>query len=177
MTTDLPALTEASVPEAVTAPSEGPRPEVQQRVLRQFRQLFSAVRRHFQTMEKLSGIGGAQVWALSLIAHSPGIGVNRLASVMDVHQSTTSNLVRSLVERGLVHSERSERDRRSVELYVLPEGQKILRKVPGPYAGVLPSALSRLDADTLLALERHLATLIGQIDVDDRAARQPLATM
>lgn len=177
MTTDPPARTQESGPEPLPARSDGPRVEASQRVLRQFRQLFSAVRRHFLSMEKVSGIGGAQIWALSLIAQSPGIGVNPLAAVMDVHQSTASNLVRSLVERGFVHSERAARDRRSVELYVLPEGQKLLRKVPGPYAGVLPGALARLDADTLLALERNLAALIREIDVDDRAARQPLATM
>ena len=36
-------------------------------VLRQFRMLFNAVRRHFHRLEKQAGIGGANVWALSLI--------------------------------------------------------------------------------------------------------------
>ena len=101
------------------------------RVLRQFRLIFSTIRRHFQTMEKQSGIGGAQVWALSLVAQHPGLGVTRLADLMDIHQSTTSNLVKSLIKSGLLHSEKSVHDRRVVELYVLPEGLKLLKKIPG----------------------------------------------
>jgi predicted transcriptional regulator len=56
-------------------------------------------------MEKQSGIGGAQVWALSLVAQHQGLGVTKLAELMDIHQSTTSNLVRSLIKSGLLHSE------------------------------------------------------------------------
>ena len=37
------------------------------RVLRQFRLIFSSVRRHFQLIEKSAGVGGAQIWALSLV--------------------------------------------------------------------------------------------------------------
>ena len=39
-------------------------------VLRKFRQVFNAVKNHFQQLEKKVGIGGAQVWALSLM-HCP----------------------------------------------------------------------------------------------------------
>ena len=35
-------------------------------VLRQFRQVFNAVKSHFQQVEKTVGMGGAQVWALSI---------------------------------------------------------------------------------------------------------------
>ncbi|HEX7688461.1 MAG TPA: helix-turn-helix domain-containing protein, partial [Burkholderiaceae bacterium] len=72
------------------------------RVLRQFRQVFNAVKTHFQQVEKSVGMGGAQVWALSLVRDRPGLGVRALAEAMAVHQSTASNLVRGLVERELV---------------------------------------------------------------------------
>lgn len=44
-------------------------------VLRQFRVIFNAVKVHFRQVERESGLGGAQVWALSVVAESPGIGV------------------------------------------------------------------------------------------------------
>ena len=65
-------------------------------MLRQFRVVFNAVRTHFQQVEKKVGIGGAQVWALSVIRRTPGAGVNSLAQAMNIHQSTASNLVRQL---------------------------------------------------------------------------------
>lgn len=147
------------------------------RVLRQFRLIFNTVRRHFQTMEKQSGIGGAQVWALSLVAQHQGLGVTQLADLMDIHQSTTSNLVKSLIKIGLLHSEKSMHDRRVVELYVLPDGLKLLKKIPGPFAGVLPHALQRMDEATLLQLELHLTALINRLEVDEQAAQTPIAMM
>jgi DNA-binding MarR family transcriptional regulator len=83
-------------------------------VLRQFRVVFNSVKTHFQQVEKKVGVGGAQVWALSLIREHPGIGVTELARRMDIHQTTASNLVRSLVGAELVLAERKGSDRRAV---------------------------------------------------------------
>lgn len=147
------------------------------RVLRQFRQVFNAVKTHFQNVEKLSGIGGAQLWALSAIAEHPGRGVNDLAVAMDIRQSTASNLVKGLVEKGLVNAARDGPDRRAVQLTILPPARQILAKAPGPFTGVLPGALARLDPRTLRRLEEDLAALIETLGADERAASTPLADM
>ncbi|HZV93408.1 MAG TPA: MarR family winged helix-turn-helix transcriptional regulator [Caldimonas sp.] len=145
------------------------------RVLRRFRLVFNAVKSHFQHIEKASGIGGAQVWALSIIGERPGLGVTDLARAMDVHQSTASNLVRSLVERGLVDTTRAGPDRRAVQLRLLAAGRRVLRRAPPPLTGVLPQALARLDEATLRRLDHDLAELIAVLDTDHDAAHQPLA--
>lgn len=147
------------------------------RVLRQFRLIFSSIRRHFQTIEKVAGVGGAQIWALSLIAQSPGMAVTQLAQAMDIHQSTASNLVRALLKAGFIHNEKSVQDKRVAELYPLPEGLKLLKKVPGPYTGVLPMALTELAPETLSNLERDLDALIKKLDVDEASAQTPMALM
>lgn len=152
-------------------------PEAHLRVLRQFRLVFSSVRKHFQAMEKRAGIGGAPIWAMHLIAKLPGIGVTQLAQAMDIHQSTASNLVRGLVKSGLIVSEKSTQDKRVVELYPLPEGLKLLKKVPGPYSGVLPQALSEMDAQTLQELEQNLNALLQKMNIDERSAQTPMAMM
>src|SRR4051812_28653448 len=87
---------------STSAPSGSDIGEPAARVLRRFRIVFNAVKTHFQQVEKKAGLGGAQIWAPSIIRSSPGIGVNDLARGMDVHQSTASNLVKTLVERELV---------------------------------------------------------------------------
>ncbi len=145
------------------------------RVLRRFRLVFNAVKAHFQQVEKTAGIGGAQVWALSVISAEPGIGVNALARAMDIHQTTTSNLVKLLVAAELVAAEKYGSDRRTVQLRVLPTGARVLRKAPGPFAGVLPESLARLDASTLHRLDADLAALIGELGADERGAGLPLA--
>lgn len=147
------------------------------RVLRQFRRVFNSVKTHFQQVEKQVGIGGAQVWALGVIQAQPGIGVGGLARAMDIHQTTASNLVKALVTAGLVAAEKSGADRRAVQLRVLAAGARLLRKAPGPLAGVLPRALEQLDADTLARLEHDLAALIDLLQADKRSGGIPLAQM
>ena len=146
-------------------------------VLRRFRVVFSAVRSHFQQVESQAGLGGAQIWALSVVRDRPGIGVSGLAAAMDIHQSTASNLVRALVDRGLVATSRAERDRRAVELRLLPPGAQVLAQSPGPFSGVLPEALAQLDGPTLARMEADLARLIELLDADEESAGLPLASM
>lgn len=146
-------------------------------MLRRFRLVFNAVKTHFQQVEKRSGIGGAQLWALSLVRARPGIGVGALAAAMDVHQTTASNLVRSLVEQGLIESHRSGIDKRATQLKVTRPGMRLLARAPGPFSGVLPDALARLDPATLVRLDADLAQLLELLQADKRAARIPLAQM
>jgi DNA-binding MarR family transcriptional regulator len=141
------------------------------RVLRRFRMVFNAVKSHFRAVETKAGVSGAQLWALSVVQEHPDIGVGDLARAMDVHQSTASNLLRPLLEKGLVVAERAGEDRRAVQLRVSARGAKVLAKAPGPFSGVLPEALARLDARTLGRLDRDLAILIQELGVDSRAAK------
>ena len=144
------------------------------RVLRRFRVVFNAVKNHFREVEKKAGVAGAQLWALSVVRDQPGIGVSDLARAMDVHQSTASNLVRTLLERKMVEVRKDAIDRRTVQLHLLPAGSKVLRRAPGPFAGVLPEALAALDAQTLSRLDKDLGTLIDALGVDKRDAGIPL---
>jgi DNA-binding MarR family transcriptional regulator len=145
------------------------------RVLRQFRIVSNAVRSHFRQVEREVGVGGAQLWALSVIERTPGIGVTGLAREMDIHQSTASNLTRTLIERGMVSAGREGVDRRSVALRLLPDGADVLRAAPMPFAGVLPGALASLDAQTLARLEQDLGKLIQVLAADESCGKVPLA--
>lgn len=136
------------------------------RVLRQFRLVFNAVKTHFQQVEKRAGIGGAQVWALSVVHDRPGVGMNDLARAMDIRQPTASNLVKSLVVQGLMEVRKQAPDRRSVQLHLLPAGAKVLQRVPGPFAGVLPQALDSLDEPMLARLEQDLKALLAVLGAD-----------
>jgi len=146
-------------------------------VLRQFRQVFNAVKSHFQQVEKTVGMGGAQVWALSVVREQPGIGVGALARAMSIHQSTASNLVRTLIDREMVVAAKQGADRRAVQLNLLPAGARVLRNAPGPFAGLLPDALKALSPETLARLQTDLDQLIDRIAADEADARVPLSEL
>ncbi len=162
---------------SATLPTEAAPTDAAVLVLRQFRVVFNAVRTHFQQMEKQTGVGGAQVWALSEIQRQPGLGMNGLARAMDIHQSTASNLVRQLVKRGMVRMEKSTADRRSVHLYLEGPALDVLKAVPGPSQGLLPEALRQLPPATLAQLSAGLSQLIPALHADDAAAGIPLANL
>jgi DNA-binding MarR family transcriptional regulator len=146
-------------------------------VLRRFRVVFNAIRSHFKQIEKQVGLGGAQVWALSVIRDQPGIGMGDLAKCMDVHQSTASNLVRALQQNELLRMDKDALDKRHVHLYTTPAARALLAKVPGPLEGVLPAALDELSPQTLQRLDQDLAELIALLKADERAGSIPLAQL
>jgi DNA-binding MarR family transcriptional regulator len=146
-------------------------------VLRRFRVVFNAVRTHFKQIEKQVGLGGAQVWALSIIRDQPGIGMGELARCMDVHQSTASNLARALQHKELIRMDKDAQDKRHVHLYTTPSSLELLARVPGPFEGVLPVALELLSPQTLERLDQDLAELITLLKADEAAGRIPLAQL
>ena len=146
-------------------------------MLQQFRIVFNAVKTHMQQIERGAGASGAQVWALHLIHAQPGIGVSDLARAMSVRQPTASACVKALTQQGLVEARREGVDRRAVQLHVLPKGEQVLSRVPGPFAGVLPEALATLSPATLIGLEAHLAQLIHALGADESAANLPLSDL
>jgi DNA-binding MarR family transcriptional regulator len=172
----MPARRPTATPVA-PAPTDTAAPADPAQVLRQFRVVFAEVRHHFQQIEKQVGIGGAQVWTLSIVGQRPGLGMAELAAAMDVHQSTASNLVRQLLKRGLMRSDRSTLDRRAVEMHLTPEGQALLAQVPGPHEGVLPRALRRLPAPALAQLQSGMTALMAALKADEQAGGIPLAEL
>jgi DNA-binding MarR family transcriptional regulator len=147
------------------------------RVLRQFRVVFNAIKTHFRNVEKAAGIGGSQLWALSVIQQHPGIGVNGLAGKMDIHQTTASNLVKTLLAQGLIEQAKSSTDRRMVTMTLSPAGERSLEKAPMPFAGVLPDALASIDAATLIRLEHDLDILIAALEAGNAGADTPLSDL
>ncbi|WP_374668492.1 MarR family winged helix-turn-helix transcriptional regulator [Ramlibacter sp.] len=145
------------------------------RVLSRLRVACNAMKAHLRDVERHAGLAGAQVWALTVVDSQPGLGVGALARAMDIHQSTASNLVRPLLEGGLIVASRSAEDRRAVELRVTPRGARLLRRLPQPVSGGLPEALQALDTATLRRLDRDLGRLVAVLEapVPARARTRP----
>ncbi len=143
------------------APSGSDQPT---RVLHQFRVVFNSLKAHFQQVERAAGIGGSQVWALSILQDNPGIGVNELADALNVRQPTASIIVGKLSSSGLIDVRREGSDRRSVQLHVSAAGRMLLEESPAPHAGLLPSSLKALNPASLEQIEVLLAELISILE-------------
>lgn len=151
--------------------ADGDAPDI---LLQQFRVVLKAVKSHFRRVEAVTGIGGSQVWALSVVAESPGIGVSELARRLSVRQPTASVLVRHLVQHRMLETVPNPNDRRSLQLYATAAGQLLLQRSPQPFSGVLPKALGQLDTATQERMVQDMARLIQVMGADADAAGTPL---
>ncbi|MDO5653231.1 MAG: MarR family winged helix-turn-helix transcriptional regulator [Brachymonas sp.] len=140
--------------------------------LRSFRQIYAAVRLNYKAVDPETGIGTAQLWALGVIRAHAGIGINALAKTMDLSQPSTSNLAKALQDKGLVRAERSDADKRNVELYCTEQGLDVLTQVPEVFSGGLPMALGKLPPQTLARLHEDLQQLIGLLQVEELETAQ-----
>ncbi len=153
-------------------------PDTAAEVLKQFRIIFRSVKKHFQVIERKCGIGGSQLWALATIVDRPGLRVSELGQSLSIHQSTTSNLVEQMVRLGLIRRERDEEDQRVVRLSATPRGIALLARAPQPLIGLLPDALSHLDAQALEGLHASLGHLLSVMKArDESATHTPLADL
>lgn len=143
--------------------------------LKLFRVIFKTANKHFSLIEKSVGIGGASLWALAEIEKNEAITITQLSRVMSIHQSTASNLIESLVSKGLVEKIRCTKDKRVIYLKVTHLGKSQLAKAPLPHIGILPDALSRMDNADLKQLCNTLQQLINHMHHQDiSSALEPL---
>ncbi len=147
-------------------------------VLKQFRTIYGSVRKHFRQVEAACGVSASQLWLLHEIGREPSLGISALAERLSIHQTTCSQLVDKLAERGFVTKTRSSEDQRRVGLALTPAARSALKSVPGPAEGVLPSALMSLPDDTLCAMQASLERLIRELKRrDPTAAGRPLGEL
>jgi DNA-binding MarR family transcriptional regulator len=145
--------------------------ELAAEVLGRFREVFRAAKLHFAAVQRVAGVSGAQLWALSEINAQPGLRVSDLTQKMSLHQSTVSNLVEKLNSARLLRRVREAGDNRVVRLQLTGAGKKVLARAPNPARGVLPDALDKLDRRSLKKLSSSLESLVKEMKV-----RAPSAT-
>ena len=139
-------------------------------VLRQFRVLLRSIKRHYQWVEEQCGVSGAQLWAMSEIAATPGIKVGELAQQLGVHLSTASNMLRRLEELALIRRTRAARDQRVVRLQLTDKGAGILELAPRPLVGLLQQALADLPQERVDSLHAVLGEIVQLMQFKDTEA-------
>lgn len=146
--------------------------------LKNFRIIFSSVKKHLSRIEAECGISSAQLWVLWELHKVPGLKVTELASRLSIHQSTASNLVEKLVRKSLISKKREDADQRIVRLSLTPSGMEMIMKAPESPWGILRDALDALSVEELMKLQESLQGLVVHIRQKDEAdALTPLAEL
>jgi MarR family transcriptional regulator, organic hydroperoxide resistance regulator len=131
-------------------------------VLKQFRVLLRAMESHYRQVERRSGLGGAQLWALAEIS-AADLTMGDLAARLAIHVSTASNLVRRLEELGLATRTRTRADQRVVRITATAAGRRKLRLAPKPSVGLLQKVLRETPPERLAVLHKELGRLVRRM--------------
>ena len=111
-----------------------------------------------------SGIGPAQLSALSVLVFGGSTTLSRLAEAEQVTPPTMSRIVKALAEAGLVSKRPSGRDRRSLHISATPAGRELMQAARARRIRALTERLEMLPKQDLAALERA-AELMEQVAV------------
>jgi DNA-binding MarR family transcriptional regulator len=124
----------------------------------QFESICTVVAARRKVIESDAGLAPSELGALRAIGSSDDLlTVTGLARTLGIHQSTASNLLKPLMDRGLAAATRSKEDRRALHLKLTARGRRALTRAAGPFGAMLAQRLSSLDDTTLRRLNRDLA--------------------
>jgi DNA-binding MarR family transcriptional regulator len=134
-------------------------------------------------VEKRTGVTGAQLFVLRVLADHPGLSINELARRTMTHQSSVSVVVSRLVTRGLVARVPAADDRRRLIVTLTPRGRLLHRDGPAVAQELIIQAVRGLApghrrglADGLRALTEALGASGGRASMFFEDEERPRAT-
>ena len=136
------------------------------RAMDSLRSLVRAIGASTRTSGKAGGISGAQLFALRQIAASPGIHLVELADRTMARQSSVSELVARLVERGLVARTTGD-DARQVDLALTAKGKRAISESRATAQERLISGLSILPRARKTAIAEGLEAWLAASGLAD----------
>jgi DNA-binding MarR family transcriptional regulator len=142
------------------------------RILRDVRRIVRHVSRYSRRVSQETGLAVPQMLCLRAIADADrgsDVTLARVATTVQISNSTASTLVDKLVRDGLVARARSTRDRRRIDLSLTPEGRQRLDGLSTTLEARTVDRFAALPApereQILWALER-LVDVLGADDLD-----------
>jgi len=133
----------------------------------QFMQLLWAIAHGLETTSKrmnvVLGITGPQRLVLRVVGLFPGISAKELATILHIHPSTLTGMLKRLVAQRLLVRVEAKRDRRRAVLRLSAEGQRANRRVGGTVEAAIAHALRDVSSRERAVTRRVLEGLSRQL--------------
>ena len=136
-------------------------------IMAHFLQIYRYLNRYSRTITREFGISGRQLSALRYLSRSSGATIGELSDYLYVSDSSTSELVDKLEERGLVLRTRCARDNRVVRLSLTPPGESLVARAPLAGISLMRQRLESLPEEELASIAHVLELLAKLLGVDE----------
>jgi len=133
--------------------------------------LQGSLRQLHPTLAK-EGITMGQFWAIHTVSSLETASLSTVARYLGVSSPTVCANVDQLEAAGLVRRQRSERDRRAVELSLTPRGRKVETRVWREIGRVMSDAGQRVDPDDVAAAVRVFREVARRLESDVASRRE-----
>lgn len=124
-----------------------------------YHRLHSASKR----MHARLGVTGPQRLAIRVVGLAPGLSAGELASILHLHPSTVTGVLRRLEERGILRRTAHPRDARRAVLHLTAHGRSKDGFLEGTVEHAVVAALARTSPEDLAAAGRVLRQLVASL--------------
>jgi len=112
-----------------------------------------------RTEDRTTGIGPAQLSALSVLVFGGSMSLRRLAAIEQVKPPTMVRIVRGLVDRQLAVSRSDPSDARKISISATRRGRSLMRRARTRRVQALAEMLARRSSPELRQLDRAVEVL------------------
>ena len=112
-----------------------------------------------------------QFTVLAAVEQNEGMSQTDLVSITGIDRSTLAEMIRRMIEKGLLDRERTEADQRANAVRIAMAGKKALRSARSASERVERTLLSSLNAADRTKLLKMLSSVVDQAETDERTVR------
>ena len=123
-------------------------------------------------MDVRLGVTGPQRLVVRIVGHFSEVSAGRLASILRVHPSTLTGVLRRLVQRRVLRRRADPADARRALFSLTPLGRSLDRLRAGTVEAVISRALRRFRPAETAVAERVLASLARALEREVAGARR-----
>ncbi|PQO22335.1 MarR family transcriptional regulator [Rhodobacteraceae bacterium WD3A24] len=133
------------------------------------RRILRATERHGKALARASGLTPVQMRVLSILETDGRSTPKAIAAKLRVAQATMTALIDRLAAKGMVERQRSDYDRRQMNLFITEKGRAALESAPDPLQDTFVTEFEELpdweQAMIVAALER-VASMMNADEID-----------
>ena len=116
------------------------------------------------------GLTGPQILILKELYSKEGITVSEIAANINLSQSTVTNILDRLEKRGLISRNRSEADKRRVNVHIKEEGMEMIKNDPSLLQEHFVERFRKLpdwEQSSILSALQRVATMMDATEIED----------
>jgi len=111
-----------------------------------------------------------QFIVLAAAEQNDGVSQTDLVNITGIDRSTLAEMIRRMIERGVLGRERTESDQRANAVHISPQGRKALKSARAANDRVEKALVSALSAADRTKLARMLGAIVAKAEAEEVAA-------